>query len=144
MKFSVRAYFLIAFLGACAVNASAPAYADKKTQKTINISREAIERARGNHVVSGDVTKVGHEVIYIESQGERIKIDLDDIAFPESIDEIIHKQDRVVATGILKDDEMTANRIVVIRDGIRRTYISRKPLDIKIKGNDDVKIRITP
>ncbi len=144
MSFSVRAYFLTAFLGACIVNASTPAYADKKTQKTINISREAIDRAYGNEVVAGEITKVGHEVIYIETDGVRTKVDLDDIRFPDRIDEIFYEGDRVIATGLFDGDDLEANRIVLIRDGVRTTFISKKPVDIKIKGEEDTTIRITP
>lgn len=120
------------------------AHADRKVKKTINISREAIDRAYGNEVIAGDITKVGHEVIYIETDDGRMKIDLDDISFPARIDEIFREGDRVVATGLLDEDELTANRIVLIRDDIRRTFISKKPVDIKIKGEEDLTIRITP
>lgn len=123
---------------------SPEASADRKVKKTINISREAIDRAYGNEVVAGEITKVGHEVIYIETEGGRTKVDLDDIRFPDRIDEIFSEGDHVIATGLLDGDDLIANRIVLTREGVRTTFISKKPVDIKIKGEEDLTIRITP
>lgn len=141
MKGSVLA--LLAFVLGALLLAS-PAYAGEKVKKTITIDRDVVENARGTDVVSGRVTKVGHEIIYVEDGSGRRKIDLDDIGFPRPVKELFDEETHVIATGRLKGGTLFAHRIIVVRDGVRRTYVSRKPVDITIKGEKDIKLRVNP
>ena len=121
------------------------AYAETKTKKTVIIDKESLaEKARGRQVLSGRVKRVGHEVLFIETEDGRKKIDVDDIDFPAPLDELFDEETTVIATGRIKGDKMIAHRIVAVKNGNRKAYISKKPIDITIKGEDDIKIRVNP
>ncbi|MCB1681234.1 MAG: hypothetical protein KDI61_02630 [Alphaproteobacteria bacterium] len=115
-------------------------------EKRVIIRRDVIEEARGNDTVCGVVSRVGHEVIFVKSdEPGRVKVDVDDISFPKPLDDLIDKESRVIATGRFVHGTLVAHTIVVIRGTERRTYVSHKPVDVKVKtGGDDINIRVVP
>lgn len=109
--------------------------------KTVYIPKEKVEEAMGNDHVSGKVTRVGHERIFIESGSRRIKIDLNDFNFSQDLDEIFEPGMQVCATGRLTGSStLEARRITVIKTG--RTFQSTKPARVTVKGKENTKVRI--
>lgn len=121
----------------------APSSVFANDDKALLIPRQTIERAKGSSSVCGPVARVGHESIVVSSKNDgRTEVDLDDIEFPRPVKEIFDKDTRVIATGRFKGDTLIARRIVVIKGENRSVYVSRKPVEIRIKGDKNTKVQV--
>ncbi len=115
------------------------AYAEKKT---FVIPRESLERTRDADTICGSVSHVEEGAVFIQSNGlGRVKIDFDGIDFPGPLDEIIKKNSRVIATGRYQGEVLFARRLVVVDGANRKTFVSHKPVEMKLKGKQDVRAK---
>lgn len=118
---------------------------DEGKTRTVLIKRETLEEALGQKQLSGTVEKVGHEILYVDTEEGVLKVDVDDVNFPDRIKNIFYVGSQVVINGRFKGNRFIATRIVLIEDEIRKTYISRKPVDIMIRGEkENVRLRVIP